>query len=197
MQCQSSVSIVRTPAATSGFQRTLATVTQALRKSLVLSILLVSPAHAKNVTLSCTHLRVQPGFLGVRCPSNTLLKGIRCDGGHCSHLEIECCGPAASVWRFGQSSPSPRFPDGDLLGWIDRASFLRGVDRVEDTVRLIFVSSPNVRNTGRCTSVESSRGEIVSCPNGTLGAGLTCIESSCEDVILQCCGYKLKKAGSE
>lgn len=173
----------------------LSTVTKNLQRLLVLSLLPIATAFAQETELSCSEHRLQSDERALHCPFGQLLRGIQCDGRRCSYLKIECCRPEARRWHLGTSTPSPRFPDEDILGYRDPTGFLRGVDRIEDSIGLVFASSQEIGRTNQCTSLRSSHGRPVRCPDAHLASGLQCVDDACKDIVLHCCRYTTESPG--
>jgi hypothetical protein len=133
------------------------------------------------------------------CPSGFALKGIKCSGRYCDNKALYCCPYLTEGDRRSRLSWS---------GWISeerpnntattRSGFVAGLQckgAYCDNVRLQYLSTPDLRNTGHCSNQpyvsEEGSGTSICGGYGTFVAGMSCKGSHCDNVSLECCGSDL------
>jgi PKD repeat protein len=147
-------------------------------------------------------LRVSEEGTGrVDCPSGYVLKGIRCSGEYCDNKELFCCkymegvDSEANNWTSPWISEESRSRSGYAGNRFVRTDlFVVGISckgEYCDDVRMRYVITPNVTNTGQgchyLGEISEERPSEARCPDGYFVAGMRCRGSYCDNINLYCC----------
>jgi beta-lactam-binding protein with PASTA domain len=133
------------------------------------------------------------------CPSGFALKGIKCSGRYCDNKALYCCpyltgadGQRRLSWSGWISEESPHNSAKTRSGFVGG---LQCKGRYCDNIRLQYLSTPSLRNSGRCSDQpfvsEEGSARSVCAGYGTFVAGMSCKGRYCDNVSLECCGSDL------
>jgi PKD repeat protein len=138
----------------------------------------------------------------VDCPQGYVVRGITCSGQYCDNKELICCkymegiddqaNTWPSQWISEESGPRSGYAgnrytrsDGFVIGLECHGQYC-------DNVRMWYVTTPNLTNTGRgCDFLpeisEEGGANEARCPDGYFVAGMSCRGAYCDNIGLYCC----------
>jgi hypothetical protein len=130
-----------------------------------------------------------------RCPSGFAVKGLNCSGDYCDNKELYCCPYYHTNDTEAENSYSSWFSEENNGSYQTGSKFISGLGCKGDycdNIRVRILDTPKLSNDGQCFNMpqisDGSNSES-KCPEGYLGAGLSCSGNWCDNISLRCCRY--------
>ncbi len=147
-------------------------------------------------------LRVSEEGTGrVDCPAGYVVKGIKCSGEYCDNKVLYCCKYMKGIDNQANTWPSQWISEEsgrrtDYAGsqYTRTDGFVVGIEchgQYCDNVRMWYVTTPNLTNTGRdcrfLPDISEEGPNEARCPDGYFVAGMSCRGGYCDNIGLYCC----------